>query len=114
MKQEDWEADIARPTLDGRKYRKIEKPEELFDHLNCLVKARRPDGYGRTKYLSGGILHHVNEELKYVYVRIPGTPNTFPLQIPVCEFWILPAPTADKELKEWQNFLKVVKTPASR
>lgn len=90
MKKEEWEQSLHSPTRDGRTYQKIEDSADLLDYKDCLVRYKRVDGYGGVKYLPGGILHHVDPELRYLYLRIPGTPTTFCLQIPLCEFWVLP------------------------
>lgn len=111
MLQEDWELAIATPSTDGRVFKCV-PAAELAEHKNCLIKAKRFCGYGEYKYYAGGILHYVDEkDRKYLYIRIPGTKNTFPLPIPECEFWVLPAAASEQEITGWENFLKVVKQP---
>ena len=110
MRQQDWEDDLVTPTTDGRLY-KFVVPVALPHYKNCMIKARRKCGHGLWKYLSGGILHHVDPALQFLYVRVPGTNQTFPLPIPECEFWVLPQHASDDEIQKWQDMLKVIKLP---
>lgn len=110
MRQQDWEDSLATPTTDGRVYREVES-QQLPAYKNCLIKAKRKTGFGEWKYLSGGILHHVDPALRYLYIRIPGTNTTFPLPIPECHFWVLPQHASDEEIEQWEGFLEVVKLP---
>lgn len=108
MEEEAFEDAINTPTVDGRKYTKVEKPEELLQFKNCMVKVKKREGYGRMKCLSGGILNHIDPQLRYVYIRSIATHKCFCMQIPMCEFWVLPPRDEDAEIRAWQEVLKVV------
>lgn len=109
MKKEEWEEALATPTTDGRVYKRVDV-SELAEHKNCLIKAKRYLGYGEYQYYAGGILHHVDAKHDpplYLYIRICGTPSTFPLPTAECEFWVIPAAATDKEIKQWEDLLAV-------
>lgn len=108
MDEQDFENALATPTTDGRKYVKVDRPEDLPLYKNCLVKLKKAEGYGRWRCLSGGILNHVDPQLRYVYIRSLATNKCFCMQVPTCEFWALPPKEEDAEIRAWQEVLKVV------
>jgi len=109
MNADDWHADVELPTVDGRYYRKIDNIADLLNYKNCLVKVQKREAYGKIKYLSGGILNHVDTKLRYVYVRSLATHQCFCLQIPLCDFWVLPPAEQkiDEEIEAMERVLKI-------
>lgn len=97
MEQAEFEAAIAEPTADGRTYEKVEEVSDLLSAKNCRVRVKRKDN---TKFMAGGILNHVDRELRYLYVRSVATHKCFCLQIPEHDFWILPKGTATKRKRD--------------
>lgn len=88
MTPAEFQASLQQSTPDGRLYIKVERNEALLESKNCRIRARRHDG----KCLAGGILNHVDPELRYLYIRSVATHTCFCLQIPENEFWVLPRP----------------------
>ena len=104
MTPEEFEQLIHTPTADGRVHEKVQDPTELLDAKNQIVRARKQDG----KCLFGGIINHVDPELRYLYVRSLATKGCFCLQIPLYEFWILPPKDPDSCGSQWANLMEIV------
>ena len=105
MTPEEFEQLIHTPTADGRLHEKVQDPTELLDAKNQIVRARkREDG----KCLFGGIINHVDPDLRFMYVRSLATKGCFCLQIPLYEFWILPRKDPTDRDSQWMDLMEIV------
>lgn len=105
MTPEQFEASLEQLSQDGRKYGKVNKTTDLLAAKNQMLKAKkRDDG----KCLAGGIVNHVDPDLRYLYVRSVATHKCFCLQIPEYDFWLLPRPVVRRPI------VRQTKPPSSR